>query len=71
MILDEHGRVDAERSAEEADFRRDMERDARAESQEILLRSLESLPHETLAEWALDVWNAYQRMIRDIGKVIR
>lgn len=33
MILDEHGRVDAERTAEEADFRREWQRDALVDAQ--------------------------------------
>lgn len=33
MLTDEHGKVDAERTAEEADFRREWQRDALVEAQ--------------------------------------
>lgn len=44
MIVDEHGRVDAERTADEMDFRSKQERDAKAEAALDAVRGLHKRP---------------------------
>lgn len=71
MILDEHGRVDAERSAEEADFRRDMERDAKAEEDAWLREGLAGMEREALIDFTANIWHSRNELIACVRKALR